>query len=159
MSTQSSLYTTSNASSNDRLSFTIFLALVFHGLLIFGIAFELSKPVESAPSVTVTLSTSRSLEAPATADFIAQNNQLGSGTLAEAQQITTDKLSPFSSQTIEATDPRSATRAASKPLEKIIITSVSSAERVKKTISNMSQVDVETGKDARNIQKIGRAHV
>jgi protein TonB len=154
MSTQSSPYTTSNPSANDRLSFTIFLALAFHGLLIFGIVFELSKPAESAPSVTVTLSTSKSSEAPATADFIAQNNQLGSGTLAEAQQITTHKLSPFSSQTIEATDPISATRAASKPLEKTIITSVSSAERVKKTISNLNQVDVETGKDARNIQSL-----
>jgi protein TonB len=154
MSTQSSPYTTSNPSANDRLSFTIFLALAFHGLLIFGIVFELSKPAESAPSVTVTLSTSKSSEAPATADFIAQNNQLGSGTLAEAQQITTHKLSSFSSQTIEATDPISATRAASKPLEKTIITSVSSAERVKKTISNLNQVDVETGKDARNIQSL-----
>lgn len=88
---------------SDRLSFTVFLAIAVHGLLIFGLAFELSKPSNSAPSVTVTLATHDDEEAPDQADFIAQANQLASGTLDEAKQITTDQLSPFNSQSIEQT--------------------------------------------------------
>jgi protein TonB len=155
MSTQPSPYPPSAVSSNDRLSFTIFLALAFHGLLIFGIAFELSKPDASAPSVTVTLSTSKSSEAPKAADFIAQNNQLGSGTLAEAQQITTNKLSPFSGQTIETVDPINETRAAAvKPIENTIITSINPANLIKQTASSIHQAEVRTGKDSRDIQSL-----
>ena len=92
-----------DVSSSDRLSFTVFLAIALHGLVIFGIAFELSLPDESAPSVTVTLATHESKQAPEEADFVAQSNQIGSGTLEEAKQITTDLLSPFSSERIEQT--------------------------------------------------------
>jgi protein TonB len=154
MSTQPSPYPPSAVSSSDRLSFTIFLALAFHGLLVFGIAFELSKPDESAPSVTVTLSTSKSSEAPEAADFIAQDNQLGSGTLAETQQITTNKLSPFSGQTIETVNPINETRAAAvKPIENTIITSINPANLIK-SASNVRQAEVRTGKDLRDIQSL-----
>jgi protein TonB len=157
MSTHPSPYPANAVSSNDRLSFTIFLALAFHGLLIFGIVFELSKPNESAPSVTVTLSTSKSSEAPEAADFIAQDNQLGSGTLAEAQQITTNKLSPFSGRTIEAVDPINETRAAAaNPNENTIITSINPTNRIKNTVSSTHQAKAQSGKDLRDIQSLSR---
>jgi protein TonB len=94
----------SNAASSDRLSFTIFLAIAIHGLLIFGLGFESSKPKESAPSVTVTLATRSSTEKPKQADFMAQSNQLGSGTESEAKEITTDVIPPpFESERINDT--------------------------------------------------------
>jgi protein TonB len=145
------------ASSSDRLSFTIFLALAFHGLLIFGIAFELTKPNESAPSVTVTLSTSKSSEAPKKADFIAQDNQLGSGTLEDAQQITTNKLSPFSGQTIEQVEPINEKRAAvAKPIKNSSITTISSPNLIEKTDSSITQAKDQSGKDLRDIQSLSR---
>jgi protein TonB len=152
-----SLSPTSAVSSYDRLSFTIFLALAFHGLLIFGIVFELSKPDESAPSVTVTLSTSESSKAPDEADFIAQDNQLGSGTLEDAQQITTNKLSPFSSQTIKAVDPINESRAAvAKPIENTTITSINATTFTEKSDSSIDQAEAQLGKDFRDIQSLSR---
>ena len=157
MSTHPSPYPANAVSSNDRLSFTIFLALAFHGLLIFGIVFELSKPDESAPSVTVTLSTSESSEAPDEADFIAQENQLGSGTLEDAQQITTNKLSPFSSQTIEAVDPINESRAAvAKPIENTIITSINATTFIEKSDSSIDEAEAQVGNDLRDIQSLSR---
>jgi len=95
---------TSTAASSDRLSFTIFLALAIHGLLIFGLGFESSKPTESAPSVTVTLATRISSEKPEQADFMAQSNQLGSGTESDIKEITTDVIPPpFESERINDT--------------------------------------------------------
>ncbi|MFT6101685.1 MAG: protein TonB [Granulosicoccus sp.] len=84
----------STTSSGDRLSFTFFIAIAMHGLLIFGISFELSKPSESAPSVTVTLATRVSNDTPDKADFMAQANQLGSGSESETKEITTDVIPP-----------------------------------------------------------------
>jgi len=96
--------TLSSAASSDRLSFTIFIAIAVHGLLIFGLGFESSKPKESAPSVTVTLATRSSVEKPTQADFMAQSNQLGSGTESEAKEITTDVIPPpFESERINDT--------------------------------------------------------
>lgn len=95
---------TASSLSSDRLSFTIFLAMAVHGLLIFGISFENSKPSQSAPSVTVTLATHATQKAPENADFLAQANQQGSGSLQEAKEITTNVIPPpFESQTINDT--------------------------------------------------------
>ena len=94
---------TSAATSSDRLSFTLFLAVAIHGLLIFGLTFKTSDPSESSPSVTVTLATHASQAAPDEADFLAQSNQLGSGSILESKEITTDVISPFDSTTINET--------------------------------------------------------
>ena len=69
----------------DRLSFTLFLALALHAIVIFGISFS-SNPVSSkSPTLDVTLSMHQSddLVADADADFLADSNQQGSGTLTE----------------------------------------------------------------------------
>jgi len=157
MSTLSASIPENAVSHSDRLSFTVFLAIVLHGLLIFGVVFELSKPAENAPSVTVTLSTSQSLETPEKADFVAQDNQLGSGTLSEAQQITTDKLSPFSSQKIENVDPINKRRATvPKPLESNTLTSTKANTRIKQTSSTTKQAKDKKGSDSRDIQSLSR---
>lgn len=148
---------TSAVSSNDRLSFTLFLAAALHGLLIFGIAFELTKPADSAPSVTVTLATSESSEVPDEADFVAQSNQQGSGTLEEAKEITTDKLSPFSSQTIEDTQTLNEKRASvDDPVETQAITSIAAEEKIKQAKTNTDKPRNEQGKNTRDIQSISQ---
>lgn len=91
-------------SSGDRLSFTFFLAIAIHGLIIFGIGFKLSEPSQSAPSVTVTLATHSTEKKPDQADFMAQANQLGSGSESDAKEITTDVIPPpFESDRINDT--------------------------------------------------------
>jgi len=147
----------STVSSGDRLSFTLFLAAALHGLLIFGIAFELSKPDASAPSVTVTLATSESNEIPDEADFVAQSNQLGSGSLDDAKEITTDKLSPFSSQSIKDTQTLNEKRASiEEPLKNQILSTTKAKNKTNSSPSEINKTESQTGKDTRDVQSISR---
>jgi protein TonB len=148
---------TSAVSSGDRLSFTLFLAAALHGLVIFGVAFELSKPNDSAPSVTVTLATSESNEIPDKADFVAQSNQQGSGSLDEIKEITTDKLSPFSSQSIEDTQTLNEKRAyVVDPLKNQAIKTTKAKNKTNSSPSEINKTERQAGKDTRDAQSISR---
>ena len=140
-------------STNDRLSFTFFLAAALHGLIIFGVAFDLVELGDTTPSVTVTLATHQSREEPDEADFIAESNQIGSGTLDEAKQITTDQLSPFNSETIAPTElPRKPQSASDKPqLTNTIATTANTDREVKQSTSSNEQQQ-NTGEKAEELQ-------
>lgn len=72
----------------DRLAFTVIVALLAHALVVFGIRFV--QPVtKSAPTLEVTLVAAESKHAPKRADFLAQAQQEGSGTLEEARLLST----------------------------------------------------------------------
>ena len=86
-------------SDTDRFGFTTFLALVFHAAVFLGIGFQLPEPSPSPPSVEVTIATQPSAERPEQADFLAQANQTGSGTEADAVQPTTDMRAPAANPT------------------------------------------------------------
>ncbi|MGS2717911.1 energy transducer TonB [Eionea flava] len=145
-----------STSSGDRLSFTFFLAIAIHGLIIFGIGFELSKPSQSAPSVTVTLATHSTDKKPDQADFMAQANQLGSGSESDAKEITTDVIPPpFESDRINdtlITEKRKLTD--NKPSNNPIITT----KQAESTLHNSPAVAIKqqatTGNDAINIKAL-----
>ncbi|MGY4534033.1 protein TonB [Pseudomonas sp. TE3786] len=65
----------------DRLGFTLFLAAVLHAALILGVSFTLVPPSQISKTLEITLSTFKSKETPKEADYLAQDNQQGSGTL------------------------------------------------------------------------------
>jgi protein TonB len=69
----------------DRLSFTVFLALAIHALLIFGISFSSNPSLSRSPTLDVTLSLHKSDDEveDKDADFLADANQQGSGTLED----------------------------------------------------------------------------
>ncbi len=79
----------------DRLSFTLFLAASLHAAIILGVGFstELNMPV--SPTIEVTLAQYSDPDTPEDADFIAQSNQLGSGTEADPREVTTSKDTEF----------------------------------------------------------------
>ena len=87
-------------SAADRLSFTLFLALAFHAVLILCLGFSPDKPEPGARTIEITIAQQRSDTEPEDADFIAQANQQASGDLDEKREVTTTELSPFDSQTI-----------------------------------------------------------
>ncbi|MCK0154438.1 TonB family protein [Alcanivorax sp. S6407] len=91
----------SPVSASDRLTFTVFLALAFHGILIFGVNFAPEKQRAAPHTLEVTLSQFRSDEEPDEADFIAQSNQQGSGDLAEKQELTTTEQADFADSKLE----------------------------------------------------------
>lgn len=72
--------------SADRLSLTVVLAVILHGLIILGISFsgeDRTKPPEKLPGLEVTLVQSRADKEPEDADFLAQANQEGGGNSEE----------------------------------------------------------------------------
>lgn len=72
-------------SAFDRLSFTVFLALAIHALIIFGVNFTSSLSVSRSPTLDVTLSLHKTEDhvSDEEADFLSDANQKGSGTLEE----------------------------------------------------------------------------
>jgi len=99
----------------DRFSFAIFLAGIVHLLIIFGIGFALPEKQNSATTLDVTLAQSHQQNAPEEADFLAQANQEGSGTLDERAQMTTTELADFAAEDIRLTQPIQQQASASKP--------------------------------------------
>ena len=154
---------TEAASTGDRFSFTLFLAIALHGLAIFGIVFELSQPGESAPSVAVTLATHKSETAPENADFVAQSNQIGSGTLEEAKQITSDQLSPFNSEVIEQTQLFKETKTTDLlDAKNQTITTTDSKRAISNKPTELESSEKKDGQDSRDIhtptQEIASLH-
>lgn len=99
-----------SVSSSDRLSFTLFLAAVFHGLIILGLGFSYLNQPYTPPTFEVTLATHKNTEAPDNARFQAQFNQEASGTTEEAQELTTTDPAPFADTRINEVRPLPETR-------------------------------------------------
>lgn len=76
------------ALTHDRLGFSFCIALALHAAFILGISFNREDQKLASAKLEITLSQHRSKEAPKEADFLAQSNQQGSGTLEEAQMLT-----------------------------------------------------------------------
>ena len=89
--------------SSDRLSFALFVAVLLHALVVFGVTFQASDRDSLSKTLEVTLATYKSDQAPEKADFLAQENQEGSGTLDEARMLTTDMEAIFQANTINET--------------------------------------------------------
>lgn len=96
----------------DRLSFTVFLALALHALLILGVSFSVDMGGQSTPTLDITLATHSVAKAPETADFLAQANQEASGSGDQARQMTTDQLAAINDTRIQDINPTPQIRAA-----------------------------------------------
>lgn len=75
-------------SDADRLSFTVFVALALHALIILTDFLE-DDPDPAPFTMEITLSRFEDEVKPEKADFLAETNQLGSGTLEEKTRVTT----------------------------------------------------------------------
>ena len=81
--------------THDRLSFTVFVAIALHALVVLGVTFKYDPNPKPAPTFEVTLATHKSDKVPEKADFQAQFNQQASGTETNAQELTSERLAPF----------------------------------------------------------------
>ncbi|HET8730390.1 MAG TPA: TonB family protein [Moraxellaceae bacterium] len=138
----------SAVSSNDRLSFTIFVACMLHAILIFGVVF--TAPHVNMPHVMeVTLAQHRSKEPDKSADFLADANQQGSGTLASAALVTSPQQSRFHDQNINDIQPverQTLTQAAQSEQRQVITT----------TARSTHQVDTRKAREQRDAQTESR---
>lgn len=89
-------YTTyTDQGTRDRLAFALFIAAVIHAVLLFLVVFDVDTQQAIKQTLNVTLATHHNDEAPDKADFAAQANQLGSGTLEERRELSTPVTADF----------------------------------------------------------------
>ena len=73
--------------------------------MILGIGFSLAEPNQISKTLEITLSTFKSEEKPKEADFLAQDNQQGSGTLEHKAAPTTTEQAPFQDTQVKRVTP------------------------------------------------------
>lgn len=115
----------------DRFSFTLFMALALHAVLVLGITFAQPDPPNSAETLEITLSQFDDQDAPEDADFLAQTNQQGSGTEEEKQELTSPQQSSFSDSQVAEVQPQapSTTELAVRTEQQVVETTASSTRK------------------------------
>ncbi|MCF5223326.1 energy transducer TonB [Pseudomonas syringae] len=89
----------------DRLGFTIMIAALIHLAVILGVGFTYVKPEQISQTLEITLATFKSEEKPKQADFLAQDDQQGSGTLDKAETLKTTELAPYQDTKVNKVTP------------------------------------------------------
>lgn len=89
----------------DRLGFTLFLAALIHLALILGLGFTFAEPKQISKTLEITLATFKSETKPKKADFLAQENQQGSGTLDKKAAPKTTEIAPFQANEVKKVTP------------------------------------------------------
>jgi len=95
----------SPARDGERVSFTLFVSIVLHLVLVLGVGFTAYKNQSTPPTLEITLAQHSSLDAPRDADFLAQHNQQASGTLEQRKELTADTRAEFDDTRINHVEP------------------------------------------------------
>jgi protein TonB len=115
----------------DRLSFTVFLAVALHAALLLGVTFTFADKAPPPHTMEVTLAQHMSQSKPDKADFMAQFNQAGSGTLEKKALLTSTTESEFHDTVINETTPQaqSPSAPAIKQTQQSVITTTAKSDR------------------------------
>ncbi|MCO5786789.1 energy transducer TonB [Pseudomonas sp. G11-1] len=119
----------------DRLGFTLFLAAVLHALIVLGITFDLPDPSKLSRTLEITLASQPSETTPEDADYLAQFDQEGSGTLDDKAAPSTPEEAVFQDSEINQVSP--AEPAAPPPApsapEKVVTTTAPATDKAVRT--------------------------
>lgn len=80
------------------------VAVALHLAVIFAVGFKLERPQATASTIEVTLAQHDAQTKPQESDYIAQNNQEGSGSTDKPNEITTDRAAPLASPLFREVD-------------------------------------------------------
>ncbi|MEE8058802.1 MAG: TonB family protein [Pseudomonadales bacterium] len=139
-----------NQLSHNRLGFAFCLALALHAAFILGVSFNREERSPAPPKLEITLAQHHSNKAPEEAEFLAQSNQQGSGTLTEKAMLTTHELADFQDNTIhEVTPPQQLSHNQAQVAPALVLTTTASSQdkatrqqqREKTTETNQQQTD------------------
>jgi len=86
--------------SRERFGFIVFLSACVHAIIILGVGFTYFEELNSEPALEITMAQYHSEIAPEDADFLAQENQIGSGVLDQAAAPSTPFESDFNADNI-----------------------------------------------------------
>jgi protein TonB len=115
----------------DRLSFTVFLAVAVHAALLLGVTFTFADKAPSTHTMEVTLAQHMSQDQPDKADFMAQFNQVGSGTLEDKALLTSPSEVEFHDTVIRETSPQaqSPSAPAARLNQQTVVTTTAKVDR------------------------------
>jgi len=101
-----------NISASDRLGLTLFFAIALHAIIILGVGFDADRllPTELPLTLEVTLVHSKSEQAPDKADYLAQANQQGGGTMQEKMRPSSPFPNPRPTQEQDGDAPQNLPR-------------------------------------------------
>lgn len=128
----------------DRLSFTLFVAVGLHALVIFGIGFSNPEPRQLPPTLDVTLAqhASDSTTLLEEADFLADANQQGSGTQDDKAQLTSTEQAEIEDNQIFRTIPEvQQISFAAQDAQRALVTTTGDSDR---SINNQPSEDAIT---------------
>lgn len=116
----------------DRFSFTLFMALAVHAMIVLGITFAPEPPRSSAQTMEITLSQFEDEQAPEEADFLAQTNQQGSGSEEQAEEMTTPNPAQVSQPEEAQVQPEPPSKTEPQPVQKkqVVQTEAQSSRKV-----------------------------
>ena len=142
--------------SNERLSFTAFLALAIHAVIILGVAFTADGRDKVAPTLNITLANHRSDKAPDQADYLAQFDQEASGDSAEARELTAREIAEATDSTVnQITPPPERKSAVQMQRDEAFITSVDGTDdRAQSERSDSLDVDQTIEAEDRNTPQV-----
>ena len=128
--------------NHDRLGFALCIALAMHAAFILGVSFNREDRSLAASRLEITLAQHRSQQAPEQADFLAQNNQQGSGTLEEKAMLTSREQADFHDVNINAVDPlQQQSRLQARAASSTVITSTAASRQQRTTVQRQQQVE------------------
>ncbi len=108
-------------SESDSLLVTLFLAAVFHALILLGINFTIPQPKKINKQIEITLVSSPAKKAPKKAKYLAQDNQVGAGQKTKKpEQLKQKRPSQGSSNKKKLVQSKNQTANSPKVLKKLI---------------------------------------
>lgn len=119
----------SGISAADRLSFTVFVALALHALVVLT-DFIQEDPTPAQKTMEITLSRFDDVEKPKEADYLAETNQKGSGTLQEKALPTTPiKAVQHDTSPQKASSPAEQNKQQAAEMKPVIVTKQAERQR------------------------------
>jgi protein TonB len=131
------------AMAQDRLGFAFCVALAVHAAVILGISFDRQDRSLAQSKLEITLAQHRSKSAPKEADFLAQSNQQGSGTLQQAAMLTTRQQANFHDTAINEISQQRAQAAPRPPALRPIASLATRAQSALKTSLQQPIIAIE----------------
>lgn len=131
----------------DRLGFTLMIAALVHLALILGVGFTYVKPEKISQTLEITLAPFKSDTKPRDADFLAQENQQGSGTLDKKAVPKTTEIAPYQDTKInKVTPPPAAKPVVKQEAPKTAV--ATKAQAPQKTVAKRDEVKPDEPKKA-----------
>jgi protein TonB len=131
----------------DRLGFTLMIAALVHLALILGVGFTYVKPEKITQNLEITLAPFKSDTKPKDADFLAQENQQGSGTLDKKAVPKTTEIAPYQDTKInKVTPPPAAKPVVKQEAPKTAV--ATKAQAPQKTVAKRDEVKPDEPKKA-----------